>query len=103
MIANIFKKSIFIAPKSCIQPTYLSSFSFCDGKFNFKREEEMQKANPFFNPMAANIKADIDYMSGSIKSWHADFKKQHNRKPTLDEMREDPDVGPQIKAIERQK
>ena len=65
--------------------------------------EEGETKNPFYNPAAAGIKKEMTIMQESIKQWQAEFKTKHGRKPTLDEMRKDPTVGPTINSIEKQK
>ena len=62
-----------------------------------------ENLNPYYNPKAVGLKKELTTMQEQIKNWQADFKNKNGRKPTLDEMRKDPSVGPVIEGIERQK
>jgi len=62
-----------------------------------------ENMNPYFNPIAAGLKKELSSMQETIKNWQNDFKAKNGRKPTLDEMRKDPSVGPVLQSIDRQK
>ena len=59
--------------------------------------------NPFFNPVSAGLRKELLGMQDQIKEWQVTFKNKNGRKPTLTEMKEDPDIGPLIMSIEKQK
>ena len=59
--------------------------------------------SPFFNEKAAYIKKNIDNMGISLKDWQTEFKKKHNRKPTLDDMKNDPRVAGLMGSMQNEK
>jgi hypothetical protein len=59
--------------------------------------------NPYYNPRAVGLKKELEGMQVEIKEWQNNFKKKNGRKPTLEEMRQDPSVGPLILSLDAQK
>ena len=59
--------------------------------------------NPYYNPIAVGLKKELEGMQGQIREWQATFKQKNGRKPTLEEMRKDPFVGPLILSLDAQK
>jgi len=68
-----------------------------------RESQKSETVNPYFNPLAASMKAEVNSMQEQIREWQKDFKAKHDRKPTLEEMKKDPSIGPLFESIERQK
>eukprot|EP01016_Furgasonia_blochmanni_P048853 TRINITY_DN7348_c0_g1_i2.p1 TRINITY_DN7348_c0_g1~~TRINITY_DN7348_c0_g1_i2.p1 ORF type:complete len:172 (+),score=45.16 TRINITY_DN7348_c0_g1_i2:66-581(+) len=94
-----------------------------DGKLSLKKIREMEAATQrkaqeveedkprgpeyihaaFYNEKAANIKADIKYMEDSLKEWQKDFKTKNAKKPSLEEMKNDPEMKKMLDNIKAQR
>lgn len=61
-----------------------------EDKERAEKKANMTGPNPYFNANAAQAKKELDGMASSMKDWQDDFKRKHGRKPTLQEMRDDP-------------
>ena len=87
--------------------TPLIRFSFSEKSSFLKMMNEEKPAetptNPFFNEKAAHIKKNIDNMGISLKDWQAEFKKKNNRKPTLDDMKNDPRIAGLMGSMKNEK
>lgn len=104
MLKTLFLKNHFFRANRFLFP-YVN---FSEGKSSFLKmmEEEEKKTantNPFFNERAAGIKKNIDSMSHSLKDWQENFKKKHNRRPTLEDMQNDPSISGLISLMKSEK
>jgi len=105
MISKFFSRNAIrtaYIPKRCFGYSEDSKMSFSFAQ-QIREENQNQSVNPFFNPTAAGMKTELNGMQETIREWQANFKKKHGRKPNLEEMREDPTVGPLFESIDRQK
>jgi len=109
MLSRLIKSNPAILSRSVFVPKrYFGYGQYSeDSKMSFtqqiREEAQNQGVNPFYNPTAAGMKAELNGMQETIREWQANFKKKHNRKPNLEEMRQDPTVGPLFESMERQK
>lgn len=88
--------------------SFFLKFRFAGEKTSFLKmmsEETTSQSvqNPFFNEKAAFIKKNIDNMGISLKEWQEEFKKKHNRKPTLEDMQKDPQISGIIGSMKNEK
>mgnify|MGYP006933347368 CR=1 FL=1 len=57
----------------------------------------------YYDATAAGLKRELNTMESSIKSWQEEFKQKHGRKPTLEDMRNDPEIGAIVSQLRGQK
>ena len=83
----------------------IASFSWKEENISFTEMmmNNSSDINPFFNQKTAYLKKEFDSMKEQIKDWQSDFKIKYKRKPTLEEMMRDKDIGPIIKSLDDQK
>ena len=88
-----------------LTPLFRLNFSEKTSFLKMMSEEKVSEStpNPFFNEKAAHIKQNIDNMGLSLKDWQAEFKKKHNRKPTLDDMKKDPQIANLMGSMKSEK
>lgn len=107
----MLKKLLSIKPIQlrtfCAQRSFSDAWSN-SGKVSWTKALKEEAAtnefvNPYYNPRAVGLKKELEGMQQEIKDWQADFKKKNGRKPTLEEMRQDPSVGPLILSLDAQK
>ena len=109
MFSRLIKSSPVILSRSVFVPKrYFGYGQYSeDSKMSFaqqiREEAQNQGVNPFYNPTAAGMKSELNGMQETIRERQANFKKKNNRKPTLEEMGQDPTVGPLFESIDRQK
>lgn len=104
---NRFLTPISFIPFRFSSPLYQFSYGK-DDKISWSKKinEEShtnEYQNPFFNPQAAGLKSQMNQMQAEIKNWQEAFKKKNGRKPTLDEMKSDPTIGPMLKSFDQQR
>jgi hypothetical protein len=96
MSINIFKQRRFLKVPSF-------SFSWLKETQSYNDVNKETNVNPFFNPQTASLRRELEAMQSEIKTWQAQFKSKHGRKPTLEEMNRDNEIGPILKSLENQK
>lgn len=98
--------------KNCVKnvPKFHYNFNYKDGddRVSFVNKDnnnnvEQTIHSAFFNQKTAGLKRELNGMEGTIKSWHEDFKRKHGRKPNLQDMQKDPEVGSMVKQLRAQK
>jgi hypothetical protein len=110
MLKRVFSKT-FHLPTSLLRPTVAYNFgSGWDdgGKISWTKKMSEESAtneytNPFYNPKAAGLKKELTMMQESIKNWQETFKRKNGRKPTLEEMKKDPEIGPILQGLDKQR
>jgi hypothetical protein len=110
MLRQVFgKSSVFQAALFRPMSSYNFSSGWGDGdkiSWTKKMNEDShtnEYTNPFFNPKAAGLRKELSMMQESVKEWQEKFKKKHGRKPTLEEMKKDADIGPIIQSLDKQR
>ena len=107
----MLKKLLFIRPTHLRTIYAQRSFSTGwdnNGKISWTKAMKEEAAtnefvNPYYNPKAVGLKKELEGMQHQIREWQATFKQKNGRKPTLEEMRQDPSVGPLILSLDAQK
>jgi hypothetical protein len=70
---------------------------------NFQSDDSSGGSNPFFNPHTAALRSQLQAMQESIKEWQGKFKSKNGRPPKLEEMKNDPEIGPILNSLDKQK
>jgi len=105
MFSKVFKTSSSVFRLQFNQQRCFSGWGNTD-KISWTQElnkSSNEATNPFYNPLAAGLKKELTGMQEQIREWQKGFKEKHGRKPTFEEMRNDPHIGPLFKSIEQQK
>jgi len=96
MIRSFLKTSSLFKPQLSSPRVF---YLFSTGGQN----QDPSASNPFFNPQAAAVKKGMNEGESKIKEWQERFKAKHGRKPTMEEMKRDPDIGPILAERDAQK
>ena len=101
LIDRMLKKVFTSYTRSFMAPTRSFYFS-SDNKGDSKNtQDEIHRI--YSNPMAAGLKKDLNDTESTIKIWQESFKAKHGRKPTMEEMKRDPEIGHLVSGLREQK